>query len=206
MRLVSLAVVLALASGAAVAQCQWQNPPPFPNGTWARDLRWHFSGANWQVPETHFGPTWDSPPDWTCDEIRIDPGLEITPMGEAIRVDNPTQGALELAFHINNYDNCNPIKVIWVEMIWENPNGLNAFDLRKPGFGDFVIQKWEQVGPINWSGEIVRNPPFEELVWMITPGSYVYLWDLHVRTDCVPEPTGLLALAAGLGLLLRRRR
>ena len=56
--------------------------------------------------------------------------------------------------------------------------------------------------------KIFPNPPWEELVTIVTVpvGSYIIIDELHLATECVPEPATMSLLALGGFGILRRRR
>ena len=58
--------------------------------------------------------------------------------------------------------------------------------------------------------KIFPNPPWEHLttVVQVPVGSYILIDELHLATECVPEPATMMLRATGAagGLTLRRRR
>lgn len=200
-RLLLIAAVLLAASTAALAQCEWVNPPPFGTEGSARDLQWKFNRSDWEKPDIHAGPT-----DWTCDAVYFQSPLEVIWMGDAIELYNPTYDApLALVFHINNYETPNPLKRIWIEVLATVFQGTCDLGVGAPASGGYGVTKFEKHGDTNYYAEIEPNPPYEEITWLLAPRSLVWIYDLHVRTVCVPEPTGMFVLLCGLPFLPRRK-
>lgn len=210
--IVLLCCLLSIAA-LATAQAYANNPPFNPQ----RTIHWSFDSAQWWIPETIVGPTWDQG-DWVCDDV--------SPIGSPIQyfdgyigVDN-TAGLeyviFDLVFHVNNYDNNNPIKYIWDEAIYAF-SYEDSFEVIVP---EGYTADWDIINetPVenairdNMTGTIEKNPPWEEFVWHfnVAPGETAYIYDFCLSTQCVPEPSSFIVLAAGLGILgrtiIRRRK
>lgn len=214
-RALVLLCLLMVVSSACYADgfCAWVNPPPAGEPGFTRDLQWTFEQDPWQTPNTHTGPIWDEPgTEWTCDDIFVDSGLVVARADGALVVSNSTASVQRLRFHVNNYDRCRPVKWLWAEALWGTTLGTTTLNLLVPE--GFTVTKWirtDQTHPAvsNWDGEIQRNPIWEEFSWELDPYSQMTLYDFHIHTVCVPEPSSLLALVGGLGAIggmMRRRR
>jgi len=215
--LLSLLLVVTASSAFAVYS------PPF---TPQRTLFWDFSTSNWQQPTTIAGPTWHGE-GWTCDNITIDDPQQKLQWVESslqypghtglIGLDNSTgqsQAMATVTFHINNYNNQNPVKHIYFEaeyIGWLAGSTLAQVDAPQTYTTEYVDGDYPTWG--TWqSWDIKPNPDWEEVTWSLygPAGGGVYLDRFYISTLCVPEPSSLMALGSGLmafgGLLMKRRR
>ncbi|MEN6357590.1 MAG: PEP-CTERM sorting domain-containing protein [Armatimonadota bacterium] len=200
----------------STAQAYTNNPPFNPQ----RTLCWNFNSSNWQKPETVIGPIWDEG-EWICDDIRTTGDVNSLHWYEAgyIGVDN-TNGTgnvvVDLIFHVNNYDNNNPIKYVWDEAVYAFPNA-DSFNLVAPAGYETSWQIINKVNSGNWltdnlTGTIMPNPDWEEFVWHfnVAAGQTAYLDRFCVSTLCTPEPSSIVVLLGGLGVLgkmiIRRKK
>ncbi|HUV38873.1 MAG TPA: PEP-CTERM sorting domain-containing protein, partial [Planctomycetota bacterium] len=121
-------------------------------------------------------------------------------------------------FYVENLKIDNPCKHMWREMIimadpnvgvveqLSLPDNYTALDpvrvIALPLDDNFVI--------IDDAVKIFPHPPWEELITIVTvpAGSYILLDELHLATECIPEPATVTlgVLGAGTLLALRRRR
>ena len=209
-----IALLLLLVCAAAGYADAIENTAPFQAQRW---IYWDFNQINWKEPVTFSGPAWDSP-GWECDDIYIvgtdTDKLQWLPNYGAVGVinDTPTNIVLDLVFHVNNYEKLNPEKLIWDYASYYNL----AFDLRVPdGFKILksetknVIISADNVVSDNLFAEVVPNPAWEEFVWHfdVAPGESAWLDSYSIWTACVPEPTTMIILIAGIaGIALRRRK
>ena len=221
----SAMLLIALAS-AASATVGYVNPPQF---TPQRTLFWDFSQSDWTTPATMVGPTWDQG-DWTCDDISHSSTLQWyegpngwTGHQGLIGCDNTNgTGTVNgsLAIHINNFPPQNPLKLVWYEVVvkqWgEGLYSEASFGLPQGYTADKVILNSTELpegGMVANDGwEIRPNPTWETFTWnfSVPAGGGVLVDRFYISTACVPEPSSLMALGAGLmglgGFLVRRKR
>jgi len=130
-----------------------------------------------------------------------------------IGVASPTAPDLDLALHLDNLLEPSPFKHVYLEMdyYFADPGGPLLTTLTAPpGFNvTDALQAISFTGEGWWHAEgwwnVEPNPPWEELSWHLTgapggqfpPGTYID--NIHVATECVPEPG--TAAAFGLGVL-----
>jgi len=128
----------------------------------------------------------------------------------------------EIILTLQNFDNNNPRKVIWLQMDWEpqSPNNVPTIQIVDPAGGQPSTiplvrnELWQQGSdPTNpwrvvnhdvWHLELFPNPAQETIV--ISGG--INVDELVVDTWCVPEPSSLAILGmafASLLLCFRRR-
>jgi hypothetical protein len=122
-------------------------------------------------------------------------------------------------FHIDNIPVANWWKDVWAESLdldnqayageflnWQvfDPNNNPAMYLGGPANSLLGNNEW--LSDAEW--QITPNPSYETLVetFSVPAGDYALIDNLHIATECVPEPAtfSLLALG-GLALLWRRR-
>lgn len=222
---ISVLVVLLLLTGAVSvsAATGFVNPPDF---TPQRMLLWDFADqATWQTPVTAIGPTWDEGA-WTCDDVTVTGAIQWMDTDPnwpgkqgMLGIVNDTQGVLSgsVTFHINNYADLNNLKRMAFE--YEYLLGINSgisSHIELPEGFEVATGNWDFTNlfpgeRVNWNGTIEPNPSWEEIRITLNadPGSVVFFDKLYVATECVPEPSSILALSGGLiGLLgvARRRR
>jgi hypothetical protein len=118
----------------------------------------------------------------------------------------PLSGQIELT--IPNSPVANPEKDIWIQLTWAEQAPGNTPSVSETRFGvpsSLVSQQALGGGWFHSTYEITLhpNPDWERL--LITGG--INVDQMVIDTRCVPEPTSLLALSAGLlGLVCKRRR
>jgi hypothetical protein len=129
---------------------------------------------------------------------------------------DPLSGTL--VFHLDNRPRPNPVKHIWVEMDAAVSNGatLDLSVVPQPGSvvteGPLVVDTRVIANDLvrqNIWAQIQPNPFWEELVFEfnVPAGEFALLDQVHVATECIPEPGGFALFgAAGVAGLIRRRR
>lgn len=142
------------------------------------------------------------------------PGIGINNIGGA----GPLSGTA--VFTINNVDDNQPLKDIWLEAIdydnqafpgqylnWSvyDPNGNTAAGPNGPPNVQLGTGEWLSDAEF----QIMPNPDYETIVLSfnnVPAGDFILIDDFHIATESVPEPAtfSLLALG-GLALLWRRR-
>ena len=221
-----IAVLLfALGSVASASVPVYVNPPQFEP---QRTLMWDFSQSGWETPEYTVGGPWDSGI-WECDWLEHSGALTWYDQGAwqgrqgFIGYDN-TNGTVDasgsLQIHINNFETPNPHKLVWYEAEvcqWGNVSAEPSFEVPE-GFHAYKAE----AGPPTDTGDgglrmndlwiIWPNPTWETFVWNFTvkPDSGILVDKFYISTACVPEPSSLMVLGAGLmglgGFLTRRKR
>jgi len=120
-------------------------------------------------------------------------------------------------FHIDNIDDNLPLKDVWIESLTLStgiallvypevfdPNGNEAtYPINNPGQ---ISYNGYQLG--DYEAQITPNPSYETIVmtYAVPAGDYALIDDLHIATECVPEPATVSLLALGALALLRRRQ
>jgi len=127
-------------------------------------------------------------------------------------------GSGTITFHFDNWVRPWPIKHFYEELIFkvELAKGSIYQDFVTPDGMNKYTDSWDKVDNLGVSGyrlslwaEFQPNPPWEEKVITLSSSTgNIYIDQLHVATECVPEPSSLIALAGGMISLLgiRRRR
>ncbi len=118
-------------------------------------------------------------------------------------------------FHIDNTPALNQFKDVWVEALaltgyqganaWLSvldPQGNPATFLGGPGavpYNDWWLSDYEF--------RITPNPLYETVMWEfeVPAGTYMFLDEAHIATECVPEPGTFSLLALGVLAVLWRR-
>jgi hypothetical protein len=182
-------------------------PPPWRGEPGTTSQYWHFN-------QPDRGPI---APDGVPDEGQPWlPSTQIVAESQAHWVDSdPVSGrygiwslgpSADLRVTVDNYQQPNPVKLIWVQVVWQDIPGLPATG---PVLGDFVPPGTNPiaVGPVDleygwfettYRWEIYPNPPDE----IFTIGGNINVDQVIIDTWCIPEPSALLLAMIGGGLLL----
>ena len=124
-----------------------------------------------------------------------------------------------VTFHIDNLNNSNPVKHVWLEMEWGGnvtpvySVGVNADPSGSVVIDDVVSDSLPWPDPLlgqfdNKGFTLMPNPVWEELTITFTadPDELLIIDSLHLATECIPEPATLALLGVGGVLLMIRRR
>ena len=122
----------------------------------------------------------------------------------------------DMVIDVPNFINDNPVKDIWVQLVYDSSDDMPPNVYVLPEGDDTAPDNLKQVDGIDVinldSGyniatlhlEISPNPDYELLV--IRPRfCQVYIDEIIVETQCIPEPMTMALLALG-GLMIRKRR
>jgi len=127
----------------------------------------------------------------------------------------------ELSFHLDNYDQDRPEKLVRIQITYDSDHAHpSAFNLAvgyqsailEPHIPANLLAVTEPPGWVTAAHEftIAPNPMWEEIYlkfdWDQAPGSSAYVDQVVIDTWCVPEPVTAFLLAAGAPCLLIGRR
>ena len=144
--------------------------------------------------------------------------LTVQPLGPWIQSDQsgrigiwPLSGTMNVI--VDNHPEPNPVKYMWVQVVWQDIPGLPHTGPELSGFNPLASTPLTAVGPVDlgfgwfettYKWEIRPNPRDEFFIL----GGNINVDQLLIDTWCIPEPgTGLLTvLGGGLLLVFRRRR
>lgn len=210
-RYVLCGVLLVVCSGLAVAGIEFVNPE---NGTFQE---WEF--YNISFPGSNVGPEGGG-------QNPIAPAVAVLDYGFTTgghRVwSGDHQGAmfdrenLGISIEIPNYDNNNPYKEIYVEIVywgeisgasvtWQGMTGIETKTEADEESTDDLADGWKKYSAL-WT--IQPNPRVETIQYSFVPGGdqpEAQLDYISIRTACIPEPVTLLLFGLG-GLVLRKKR
>lgn len=221
----SILALLLIATAAFATAPTYVNDPPFDP---QRTLLWDFSQSGWETPQTIAGPTWGTG-DMAGDSLTHSDTVQwyntsVWSGRQGMMGNDNSNGQStvtgSMTIHINNYVNSNPLKRIYMEvefLQWGTvtvegdffaPDGYQRQENRE-AFVETPLDGGAM--RINQLYEIRPNPSFEEfrLNFVAAPGAGFLVDRFAVSTACVPEPSALMALGGGLGMLglaWRRRR
>jgi hypothetical protein len=173
--------------------------------------------------DVHYqGP--DDPFLWTSDYVAMNLGGSVVWDGTAgtIGIDNsfglfPLFGTV--TFHIDNWDDANRYKDIWLEMETIKIGGavLPSLTVQMPGhtitgYSENIYDLGGDRYRENYRWIVEPNPEWEEITLSFSAlaGTQVYVDSFHVATACIPEPTTILLMSFGVfglfGIIIRNRR
>ena len=124
-------------------------------------------------------------------------------------------------FHIDNVDDTLPLKDVWIEALSTSTGGSFSTQVFGPnnnlgmdlGCLDSPLQRvvggvynGDMITDVEW--QITPNPLYEtvDITFSAPAGDTVFINNLHIATECVPEPATFSLLALGALALLRRRQ
>lgn len=123
-------------------------------------------------------------------------------------------GSGTVTFHFDNWERDWPIKYFYEELIFKveivtgsiyqdfmTPDGLNMYTdswskVDNLGGGRYRLSIWAEFQP---------NPPWEEKIFALssTTGN-IFIEELHIATECIPEPATMALLGFGALILARK--
>ncbi|HUT30875.1 MAG TPA: hypothetical protein VMX13_13870 [Sedimentisphaerales bacterium] len=183
------------------------NPPPWERGSPGTTYqRWEFGDASLNPPPEQdvynplAMPVMAIPDTW--------PNTAYMPsyldMGGVWRLESPD----DIWITIQNYDNENEFKYIWMQITYGAEEGTAPLVLTNPGYTDIVVSDPILMGEhwyVTYDITLMPNPPSEVIV--IQPDACTaYIDEIVVDTICIPEPVTVCFLGLGALALLRKRR
>ncbi len=123
-----------------------------------------------------------------------------------------------ITLHLDNNPVANPLKNVYIEIEYYY-EGSGEFNVTMIGAGgETVNYHYERGGEVMGDGwyrfntfyDIQPNPLWEEIMINFSVGSadpgFIYIDNIHIATECLPEPASMCVLVSGLGVLLMKRR
>lgn len=199
-------LVLLLLSAVASAMADDLNPPPWRGQPGTTFGEWEFSTSNPNpLPEPGYVYPWGMP------TTQVTPGLfqsYLPEWGGRLGV-WPLSG--EIVVTIPNQPIPNPVKRIWVQLTWamQAPNTWPAVSETRFGVGSSLVAEVPLGGGWFHSTYLITLHPNPDWERILITGA-VNVDEMVIDTQCVPEPSSMLALSSGLlglmGFAIRRRR
>jgi len=188
---------------------------------WAEDLNppdWR-GQENTTYQQWEFGDDSLSPaPDYASDPYPLQPPAmdipdtwpntvhlaEYLDMGGVWRLESPD----DIWVTIQNYENENPLKYIWMQITYASEGGTPPLVLTNPVYSANIVSDPVLLGEhwyVTYDITIEPNPPSEVIV--IQPDACTtYIDEIVIDTICIPEPVTVCLLGLGALALLRKRR
>jgi len=190
----------------------WQTPFPYQ-----RNIMMDFNadpvGPVGPIPGADY-EGYDDPILWDSDFVTLTGDVRWDPAKGGIGIFGGGSGTI--TFHFDNWERDWPIKHFYEELIFKveivtgsiyqdfvTPDGLNMYTdswdkVDNLGSGSYRLSIWAEFRP---------NPLWEEKVYTLSsPNGNIYLDQLHVATECIPEPATMLLLGLGALAALCRKR
>jgi hypothetical protein len=183
------------------------NPPVWRGDDLTTYQRWEFGDASLSPPPDYASDPYplESPvmtiPDTWPNTAHMASYLD---MGGVWRLESPD----DIWITIQNYDNENPLKYIWMQITFAAEGGTAPLVLTNPGYTGIVVSDPVLMGEhwyVTYDITLEPNPPSEVIV--IQPDACTtYIDEIVIDTICVPEPVTVCFLGLGALALLRKRR
>jgi len=157
---------------------------------------------------------YDDPILWDSDFVTMTGDVRWDPAKGGIGIFGGGSGTV--TFHFDNWERNWPMKHFYEELIFkvEIVSGSIYQDFVTPDGKNMYTDSWDKVDDLGggsyrlclWA-EFRPNPLWEEKVYTLSsPNGNIYLDQLHVATECVPEPATIVLLGLGMLAALRRKR
>lgn len=121
-------------------------------------------------------------------------------------------GSDYLELYLPNAETTNPFKEIWIQLTWSAGSiDRQPIFQTSPGYGAIELIQAETVSDSEYYRsvyKIVLEPnPVEEWIWIQPRDCTLYIDEIVVDTQCIPEPSSaaLIGIGGVFGLLVRRR-
>jgi len=122
------------------------------------------------------------------------------------------KGTNGMIIHVDNFNIPNPIKKIWVQIVYDDGGPPSIKVLPN---GDTTEQRMNLVGmpeevddwymKATYELTLDKNPP-HEIFRIIPRDCQVWIDEIIIETQCIPEPMSIAMLGLGGLFLLRKRR
>jgi hypothetical protein len=115
----------------------------------------------------------------------------------------------QIIFHIDNTANADNEKHVWTELEQLSSQGPGTKVLDPLGNQFYITYSHSEALEFRHYRTVIQwdhspNPPWEDVIssFSITPGNYFLMDNIHLATECVPEPAALTLLTVGVISLL----
>ena len=187
--------------------------PPWTRGSEGTTYQqWEFGDASLNPPPDYAsdpyplepGPAMTIPDDWP-DAAYLPSHLDMAGVWMLESKDSPLG---EIRVTIQNYDEENPFKYIWMQITYAAEEAAPPLVLTNPGWTQMVVSDPTPMGDhwyVTYDITLEPNPPSE--IILIQPNACTtYIDEIVIDTICIPEPVTVCFLGLGALVLLRKRR